>query len=60
MFITRADLRQAAGDLPELAPLFLDPDDDLTLRRRLPADGLRSVRARYCRWNDATKGRQLE
>jgi pimeloyl-ACP methyl ester carboxylesterase len=30
-FITRADLRQAARDLPELAPLFLDPNFDLPL-----------------------------
>jgi hypothetical protein len=28
-FITRADLRQAARDLPELAPMFLDPNFDL-------------------------------
>jgi pimeloyl-ACP methyl ester carboxylesterase len=28
-FITRADLRQAARDLPGLAPLFLDPDYEL-------------------------------
>ena len=28
-FITRADLRQAARDLPGLAPMFLDPDFDL-------------------------------
>ena len=28
-FITRADLRQAARDLPGLAPLFLDPNFDL-------------------------------
>jgi pimeloyl-ACP methyl ester carboxylesterase len=30
-FVTQADLRQAARDLPELAPLFLDPDYDLTV-----------------------------
>jgi pimeloyl-ACP methyl ester carboxylesterase len=29
-FITRADLRQAARDLPGLAPLFLDPDYELS------------------------------
>jgi pimeloyl-ACP methyl ester carboxylesterase len=28
-FITRADLQQAARDLPELAPMFLDPEFDL-------------------------------
>jgi TAP-like protein len=28
-FITRADLRQTARDLPGLAPLFLDPDYEL-------------------------------
>ena len=28
-FITRADLRQAARDLPGLAPMFLDPNFDL-------------------------------
>lgn len=31
-FITRADLRQAARELPGLAPMFLDPDFDSPMR----------------------------
>ena len=59
-FITRADLRQAARDLPGLAPMFLDPDFDIPGSESHLTGGLSAVEGGRRRPGATPAGAQLD